>query len=174
MNQNATDQNATDREGTVVEETEQQRRATGGMAVKLAHIAIVVEDLPAAVAFFAELGLDLEGEAALDGDTVDRLCGFDGVRSNIAMMRTEDRNGRLELIKYQTPSWQGDNPSPAPNTPGIRHIVFQVADIEEVIDRLRPLGADIVGELVQYENSYRLCYVRGPEGIIIELAQRIG
>ena len=144
------------------------------MTVKrIEHVAIVVDDLAAAVAFFAELGLDLEGEASLDGDTVDRLCGLDGVRSDIAMMRTPDGHGGLELIKYQAPAGPGGDPGAAPNTPGIRHIVFAVEGIEDVVDRLRSHGAELVGELVQYENSYRLCYVRGPAGIIIELAEKI-
>ncbi|MBB4908255.1 VOC family protein [Actinophytocola algeriensis] len=157
-----------------MEETGQRDRAAGRVAVKLEHVAIVVDDLAAAVAFFAELGLDLEGEATLESDTVDRLSGLDGVRSDIAMMRTPDSHGRLELIKYQTPPGRGGNPAAPPNTPGIRHIVFAVEGIEDVLDRLRSRGGELVGELVRYENSYRLCYVRGPEGIIIELAERIG
>ena len=145
------------------------------MTVKrIEHVAIIVDDLAAAVAFFAELGLDLEGEATLEGDTVDRLCGLDGVRTDIAMMRTADGHGGLELIKYHTPAGPVGDPAAAPNTPGIRHIVFAVEGIEDVVDRLRSHGAELVGELVRYENSYRLCYVRGPEGIIIELAEQIG
>lgn len=143
------------------------------VAVTMAHVAIVVDDIPAAVALFAELGLDLEGEAKLEGDTVDRLCGLDRVRSHIAMVRTPDRTGRIELIKYQTPQVPSAEP-PAPNTPGIRHIVFSVPDIEDALNRLRSHGAEPVGELVRYENSYRLCYVRCPGGFIIELAERIG
>jgi catechol 2,3-dioxygenase-like lactoylglutathione lyase family enzyme len=157
-----------------MEETEQRGRAAGRVAVKrLEHVAIVVDDLAAAVAFFAELGLDLEGEATLEGNTVDRLSGLDGVRSDIAMMRTPDGHGRLELIKYQTPPGRAGDPGAPPNTPGIRHIVFAVEGIEDVLDRLRSHGAELVGELVRYENSYWLCYVRGPEGIIIELAEQI-
>jgi catechol 2,3-dioxygenase-like lactoylglutathione lyase family enzyme len=156
-----------------MEETGQRGRASGRAAVKLAHVAIVVDDLAAAMAFFAELGLDLEGEATLESNTVDRLSGLDGVRSDIAMMRTPDGHGRLELIKYQTPPGRGGDPGAPPNTPGIRHIVFAVEGIEDVLDRLRSHGAELVGELVRYENSYWLCYVRGPEGIIIELAEQI-
>jgi catechol 2,3-dioxygenase-like lactoylglutathione lyase family enzyme len=153
-----------------MEETGQR----GRVAVKrIEHVAIVVDDLAAAVAFFTELGLDLEGEATVEGDTVDRLCGIDGVRSNIAMMRTPDGHGGLELIKYQTPAGPAGVPG-APNTPGIRHVVFAVEGIEDVVDRLRPHGAELVGELVQYEDSYRLCYLRGPAGIIIELAEKLG
>jgi catechol 2,3-dioxygenase-like lactoylglutathione lyase family enzyme len=156
-----------------MEETEQRARASGRVAVKLEHVAIVVDDLAAAVAFFAELGLDLEGEATLESNTVDQLSGLDGVRSDIAMMRTPDGHGRLELIKYHTPPGRGGDPGAPPNTPGIRHIVFAVEGIEDVLDRLRSHGAELVGELVRYENSYWLCYVRGPEGIIIELAEQI-
>ncbi|HEU5161330.1 MAG TPA: VOC family protein [Streptosporangiaceae bacterium] len=157
-----------------MKETEQRGRASGRVAVKrLEQIAIVVNDLAAAMAFFAELGLDLEGEATVEGDTVDRLSGLDGVRSDIAVMRTPDGHGRLELIKYHTPPAHGGDPAAPPNTPGIRHILFSVEGIEEVLDRLRSHGAELVGELVRYENSYRLCYVRGPEGIIVELAEQI-
>jgi catechol 2,3-dioxygenase-like lactoylglutathione lyase family enzyme len=157
-----------------VEETEQRGRASGRVAVKrLEHVAIVVDDLAAAVAFFAELGLDLEGEATLESPTVDRLSGLDGVRSDIAMMRTPDGHGRLELIKYHTPPGLGGDPDAPPNAPGIRHIVFSVEGIEDVIDRLRSHGAEVVGELVRYESSYWLCYVRSPEGFIIELAEQI-
>jgi catechol 2,3-dioxygenase-like lactoylglutathione lyase family enzyme len=163
-----------DPERIIMEETEQRGRASGRVAVKrLEHVAIVVDDLAAAMAFFAELGLDLEGEATLESNTVDRLSGLDGVRSDIAMMRTPDGHGRLELIKYHTPPRRGGDPGAPPNTPGIRHIVFAVEGIEDVLDRLRSHGAELVGELVRYENSYWLCYVRGPEGIIIELAEQI-
>jgi|SRR3954447_9530877 catechol 2,3-dioxygenase-like lactoylglutathione lyase family enzyme len=144
------------------------------VTVKLEHIAIVVDDLAAAMAFFAELGLDLEGEATLEGDTVDRLCGLDGVHTDIAMMRTPDGHGRLELIKYHAPTGPAGDPGAAPNTPGIRHLVFAVRDIEDVLHRLRSHGAELVGELVQYENSYRLCYVRSPAGFIVELAEQLG
>ena len=158
-----------------MEETGQRDRASGRAAVKrLEHVAVVVDDLAAAVAFFAELGLDLEGEATLEGDAVDRLGGLDGVRSDIAVMRTPDGHGRLELIKYHTPPSRGGDPGAAPNTLGIRHVLFSVEGIEDILDRLRPHGAELVGELVRYENSYRLCYVRGPEGIIVELAEQIG
>lgn len=155
-------------------EAEQRGHASGRVAIKLEHIAIVVDDLAATIAFFAELGLDLEGEATLEGDTVDRLCGLDRVHTDIAMMRTPDGHGQLELIKYHSPQGPAGDPGAAPNTPGIRHIVFAVADIEDVLDRLRSHGAELVGELVQYETSYRLCYVRGPGGIIIELAEPLG
>jgi catechol 2,3-dioxygenase-like lactoylglutathione lyase family enzyme len=140
---------------------------------RIEHVAIVVDDLDAAVAFFAALGLELEGKASLDGETVDRLCGIDGVRSEIAMLRAPDGHGGLELIKYRAPAGPDGGPLAQPNTPGLRHVVFAVEGIEDVIERLRPHGAELVGELVQYENSYRLCYLRGPAGIMIELAERI-
>ena len=144
------------------------------MTVKLEHVALVVDDLDGVVAFFTELGLELEGEAALDGLTVDRLCGLDGVRSRIAMLRTPDGLGRIELIKYLAPVGPDGDKAPPPNTPGIRHIVFSVPDIEDALRRLESHGATLVGELVQYEDSYRLAYVRGPEGFMIELAQQLG
>jgi catechol 2,3-dioxygenase-like lactoylglutathione lyase family enzyme len=105
---------------------------------------------------------------------VDRVVGLEGLRVDFAFMQTPDGHGRLELIKFHSPSNQGDNrPAPA-NTPGIRHVAFAVEDIDGVVAGLRARGAELVGELERYEDSYRLCYVRGPEGIIIELAEQIG
>ncbi len=138
------------------------------------HVGIVVDDLAAAIEFFAELGLVLLGEWSGGGRSVERIVGLEGVRTDAAMMQTPDGNGRLELIKFQSPSHQGDNGHAPANTPGIRHIAFAVEDIEAVVARLRARGAELVGELERYEDSYRLCYVRGPEGIIIELAEKIG
>ena len=141
---------------------------------RLEHVGIVVGDLEAAKAFFAELGLEVEGEMAVEGRAVDRIVGLDGVESDMAMLRTPDGHGKLELIRYRTPvGADGDSRAPA-NVPGLRHILFEVADIEGVLERLRPHGAELVGELVRYEDSFKLCYVRGPEGIIVELAERIG
>ncbi|MBO0771165.1 MAG: VOC family protein [Actinobacteria bacterium] len=138
------------------------------------NVAIVVDDLAAAMAFFAELGLELEGEATVEGSAVDRLVGLEGVRSDIAMMRTPDSNGRVELTKYHTPptSRDGDPRTPA-NALGLHRIMFAVEDIDDILDRLRPHGAELLGELVRYENSYRLCYLRGPAGIIVALAEQI-
>jgi catechol 2,3-dioxygenase-like lactoylglutathione lyase family enzyme len=138
------------------------------------HVGIVVDDLANAVAFFAALGLELEGEGTVEGDTVDRILGLKGVRSDIAMMRTPDGHGRLELTTFQTPSGGGGDPRAPANALGIRHVTFAVEDIDDVLERLRARGAELVGELEQYENSYRLCYIRGPEGIIIELAEQVG
>ena len=141
---------------------------------RMDHVGIVVDDLPAATAFFVELGLELQGEASVEGDWVDRVVGLEGVRAEIAMMETPDGHGRVELAKFLAPSGPaGDRHAPA-NTPGIRHITFAVDDIDAVVARLRGQGAELVGELERYEDIYRLCYVRGPEGIIVELAERIG
>ena len=141
---------------------------------RMHHVGIVVDDLAVAVAFFAELGLELEGEATVEGPSVDRVVGLDGVRSDIAMMRTPDGHSRLELCKFRTPPGRGGDPGAPANALGIRHVTFAVEGIDDLLDRLRAHGAELVGELEQYEDSYRLCYVRGPEGIIIELAERIG
>jgi catechol 2,3-dioxygenase-like lactoylglutathione lyase family enzyme len=141
---------------------------------RMDHVGVVVDDLAGAVAFFAELGLELEGETTVEGRFVDRVVGLDGVRSDIAMMRTPDGHARLELTKFHTPPGRGGDPGAPANAPGIRHVTFAVQGIDDVLDRLRGHGAELVGELVAYENSYRLCYIRGPEGIIVELAERIG
>ena len=141
---------------------------------RLDNIGIVVDDLAAAIAFFSELGLELEGETTVEGQLVDRVVGLDGVRSDIAMMRTPDGHGRLELDKFHTPTAVRAEPEDAPvNTLGIRRIMFAVDDIDDVLARLRAHGAELVGEVAQYEDSYRLCYVRGPEGIMIALAQQL-
>jgi len=141
---------------------------------RMEHVGIVVEDLAAATEFFVELGLVLQGEGTVEGRWVDRIVGLEGVRADIAMMQTPDGNGRLELTKFHSPSIQGDNQLAPANTPGIRHVAFAVKDIDAVIAGLRARGAELVGELECYEDRYRLCYVRGPEGIIIELAEQIG
>jgi catechol 2,3-dioxygenase-like lactoylglutathione lyase family enzyme len=138
------------------------------------HVGIVVDDLAAATEFFVELGLVLQGEASLGGRVVDSIVGLEGVRTRVAFMQTPDGHGRLELIKFESPSSQDDDRHAQANTPGIRHIAFVVEDIDAVVAVLRARGAELVGELERYEDSYRLCYVRGPEGIIIELAERIG
>ncbi len=147
-----------------------------GMTVKrMDNVGIVVDDLAAAVAFFKELGLELEGEAHVEGRSVDRLVGLDGVQCDLAVVRTPDGHGRLELMKFRSPAADRAEPNKAaPNTLGIRRIMFAVEDIDDVVARLRGHGAELVGELVQYENSHRLCYVRGPEGILVALAEQIG
>jgi catechol 2,3-dioxygenase-like lactoylglutathione lyase family enzyme len=139
------------------------------------NVLIVVEDLEAAKAFFAELGMELDGETTVEGGWVDGVLGLDGVRAEIAMMRTPDGHGRVELSKFHTPPAVRAEPESAPaNALGIRRIMFAVDDIEDVVARLRSHGADLVGEIAQYEDVYRLCFLRGPEGILVGLAERIG
>ena len=138
------------------------------------HVSIVVDDLAAASEFFVELGLELQGEGSVEGRSVDRVVGLEGVQADLAMMQTPDGNGRLELVKFHSPPIQGDTQHAPANTRGIRHIAFAVDDVDAVLARLQAHGAELVGELERYEDIYRLCYVRGPEGIIIELAERIG
>ena len=141
---------------------------------RMDNVLLVVDDLAAAKAFFAELGLELEGETVVEGHSVDRLIGLDGVRATIASMRTPDGHGRIELDKFHTPAAVRAEPEDAPvNALGIRRIMFAVDDIESVLDRLRRHGAELVGDVVQYEDRYRLCYVRGPEGIVIGLAEQL-
>ena len=142
---------------------------------RMDHVSIVVDDLAAAIAFFAALGMELEGEASLEGPSVDRLNGLDGVRTDIAMMRTPDGHGGLELTKFHHPTAVRSEPeNPLGNTLGLRSVMFAVDDIDAAVADLRALGAELVGELVQYEDSYRLCYVRGPAGIIVALAEQLG
>jgi catechol 2,3-dioxygenase-like lactoylglutathione lyase family enzyme len=140
---------------------------------RMDHVGVVVDDLAAATEFFVELGLVLQSEWSVEGRWVDRIVGLEGVRADCAMMETPDGSGRLELTKFQSPSHQdGDQPTPA-NAPGIRHVSFAVDDIDAVVAGLRGRGVELVGEVVRYGDIYRLCYVRGPEGIIVELAERI-
>ncbi|HEY3585983.1 MAG TPA: VOC family protein [Myxococcaceae bacterium] len=141
---------------------------------RMDNVGIVVEDLAAAIAFFVELGLELEGEGQVEGRWVDRVVGLEGVRIDIAMMRTPDGLGRLELTRFLNPTATAAEPKHAPvNTLGIRRIMFAVEDIEEVLARLLAHGAELVGELERYEDSDRLCYVRGPEGILVALAEQL-
>ena len=141
---------------------------------RMEHVGIVVDDLAAATAFFVELGLELQGEGPVEGGWVDRIVGLEGVRAEIAMMQTPDGHGRLELAKFHSPPAQGGDRHAPANTPGIRHLAFAVDDIDAVVAGLRARGAELVGELERYEDSYRLCYIRGPEGIIVELAEKNG
>jgi catechol 2,3-dioxygenase-like lactoylglutathione lyase family enzyme len=142
---------------------------------RMDNVGIVVDDLKAAIAFLVELGLELEGEATVEGRWVDRTVGLDGVKCDIAMLRTPDGHGRLELSKFHTPPVIHRTPEPAPvNALGYLRVMFTVDDIEAVLARLQAHGAELVGEVVQYEDAYRLCYVRGPEGIIIGLAEQLG
>jgi len=140
---------------------------------RLEHVGIVVNDLPAAIEFVAELGLEPRGNGEVEGDSVDRIIGLDGTRAELAMLRTADGHGEIELVKFHSPPTpDGDQQAPS-NAPGIRHLAFLVEDIDAVVAGLRARGAEFVGDLVRYENSYRLCYVRGPEGIIVELAEKL-
>ena len=141
---------------------------------RMDHVGIVVDDLRAAIEFFLELGLVLQGEGSGEGSLVDRIVGLEGVRSDFAFMQTPDGHGRIELIKFHSPPHEGADPQAPANAPGLRHITFAVDDIDAVVARLRARGVELVGELVRYEDSYRLCYVRGSAGIIVELAEPIG
>lgn len=141
---------------------------------RMDNIGIIVDDLAAAIAFFRELGLELEGQQPVEGRWVDQVIGLEGVRVDMAMMRTPDGHGRIELSKFHTPAAISAEPKNAPvNTLGIRRIMFAVEDFDEVLARLRAHGAELVGEVTQYEDKYRLCYIRGPEGILIALAQQL-
>lgn len=139
------------------------------------NVLIVVEDLAKAKAFFAELGMELEGETTVEGPWVDRVVGLEGVRSDIAVMRTPDGHGKVELTKFHAPpAVSAGRANAASNTLGIGRIMFAVTDINEVVARLEKKGAQLVGEIVQYADIYRLCYLRGPEGIVIGLAEQLG
>ena len=135
------------------------------------NVGLVVDDLEAAIAFFVELGMELEGEASVDGRWVDEVVGLEGVHSDIAMVRTPDGRGRVELARFREPLPVASAPAAAVNTPGLYRIMFAVDDIDDVLTRLRPHGAELMGEVGQYEDAYRLCYLRGPAGAIIALAQ---
>ena len=141
---------------------------------RMEHVGIVVDDLADAVEFFTTLGLELEGETTVEGDWVDRVVGLEDVRSQIVMLRTPDGHGRVELAKFHSPPTDRCERLAPANVPGIRHILFSVDDIDDVVDRLQARGAELVGEVGRYRDSYRLCYIRGPEGIIVELAEQIG
>ena len=145
------------------------------MIQRMDNVLIVVEDLEAAKAFFAELGMELEGETTVEGPWADSTVGLQGVRADISMMRTPDGHGRVELSRFHTPPAVRAEPENAPaNTLGMRRIMFLVADVDDVVARLRNHGAELVGEIAQYEDIYRLCFMRGPEGIIIGLSEQLG
>jgi catechol 2,3-dioxygenase-like lactoylglutathione lyase family enzyme len=141
---------------------------------RMDNVLIVVEDLEAAKAFFTELGMELDGETTVEGPWVGSIIGLKDVRTDIAMMRTPDGHGRVELSKFHTPPAVRAEPEDAPsNALGIRRIMFAVDDIDDVVARLRNHGAELVGEIAQFENVYRLCFIRGPEGILVGLAERL-
>jgi catechol 2,3-dioxygenase-like lactoylglutathione lyase family enzyme len=138
------------------------------------NVGIVVDDLPGTIAFFRELGLELEGQATIEGDWSGRVTGLRGQRVEIAMMRTPDGHSRLELSRYLTPPAVADHRNAPVNALGYLRVMFAVDDIDDTLTRLREQGAQLVGEVVQYEDVYRLCYIRGPEGLLIGLAQELG
>ena len=141
--------------------------------IRMDNVAVVVEDLAAAVAFFVELGLEVEGRAVVEGEAVDRIVGLDGVRSEIAMLRTPDGHSRVELTKFHNPPAVDVHQQAPTNRHGVGRIMFAVDDIDDCVNRLRAVGAELVGEVVQYESFYRLCYIRGPEGIVLALAEQL-
>jgi catechol 2,3-dioxygenase-like lactoylglutathione lyase family enzyme len=141
---------------------------------RMDNVGIVVESLDAAIAFFVELGLELEGRAAIEGEWAGRVTGLGDQRVEIAMMRTPDGHSRLELSRFLTPAPVADHRNAPVNALGYLRVMFAVEDIDDTLARLRKHGAQLVGEVVQYEDMYRLCYVRGPEGILIGLAEQIG
>jgi catechol 2,3-dioxygenase-like lactoylglutathione lyase family enzyme len=148
---------------------------TGDVTIKrLDHVSVVVDDLAAAIAFFTALGMTLEGEMPVEGPWVDRVNGLESVQVDIVMMRTPDGHGRLELTKFRNPKLVEIEPAIAPpNTLGLRSVMFTVESVDDTVARLRANGAELVGEVAQYEDRYRLCYVRGPAGIIVALAEEL-
>jgi len=144
------------------------------MIQRMDNVLIVVEDLEAAKAFFAELGMELEGQTLVEGPSVDSTVGLDGVRADIAMMRTPDGHGRVELTRFHTPlAVRAESENAPANALGIRRIMFTVEGIDDVVARLHSHGGELLGEIAQYEDKYRLCFMRGPEGIIIGLAEQL-
>lgn len=141
---------------------------------RMDNVGIVVDDLDGAIAFFTELGMELEGRAQIEGEWADQTVGLDGVRSEIAMMSIPGAQGRLELATYHAPALVGSERAAAPpNTLGLHRVMFAVDDIDETLERLRPHGGEVLGEVARYEDSYRLCYLRGPSGIILALAEAL-
>ena len=141
---------------------------------RLDHVSVVVDDLPAAIAFFTALGMAVEGKATVEGPWVDRINRLEGVQVDIVMMRTPDGHGRLELTKFHNPQLVAIEPAIAPpNAPGLRSVMFAVESLDDAIARLRAHGGELIGEVAQYEDIYRLCYMRGPAGIIVALAEEL-
>ena len=145
------------------------------MALKrMDNVGIVVEDLAATIEFFGELGLELEGRAMIEGEWAGRVTGLGDQQVEIAMMRTPDGHSRIELSRFIAPAVVADHRNAPVNALGYLRVMFTVDDIDETVERLRARGAELVGEVVQYQDSYRLCYIRGPEGLLIGLAQELG
>jgi len=141
---------------------------------RLDHVSVVVDDLADAIEFFIALGMTVEGQAPIEGAWVDRINGIEGIQVDIVMMRTPDAHGRLELTKFRNPKLVEIEPAIAPpNALGLRSVMFTVESVDDTVARLRASGAELVGEIVQYEDKYRLCYVRGPAGIIVSLAEEL-
>ena len=141
---------------------------------RLDHVSVVVDDLPAAIAFFTTLGMTRAGEAPVEGPWVDRINALENVQVNIVMMKTPDGHGRLELTKFRSPKLVEIQPAVAPpNALGLRSVMFTVENVDDSVARLRAIGAELVGEVAQYEDKYRLCYMRGPAGIIVALAEEL-
>ncbi|HEX8754056.1 MAG TPA: VOC family protein [Solirubrobacterales bacterium] len=141
---------------------------------RMDHVGIVVDDLPAAIGFFAELGLELLSEWSAEDGAVDRIVGLEDVRADAAMMQTPDGRGRIELVRFNSPPSPGRSDDAPSNAPGIRHLSFEVGDLDAALSGVRAHGGELVGEVESYGGSYRLCYARGPAGVIVELAERIG
>ena len=141
---------------------------------RLDHVSVVVDDLPGAIAFFSALGMTIEGQMPIEGPWVDRVNGMENVQVDIVMMKTPDGQGRLELTKFRNPALVALEPEIAPpNALGLRSVMFTVESVDDTVARLRANGAELVGEVAQYEDKYRLCYVRGPAGIIVSLAEEL-
>ncbi len=144
------------------------------MALRMDNVGIVVEDLAATVEFFRELGLELEGEGEVAGEWAGRVTGLGDQRVEIAMMRTPDGHARLELSRFVEPAVIADHRTAPVNALGYLRVMFAVDDLDVTLERLRAKGAELVGEVERYEDAYRLCYIRGPEGIIVALAEQLG
>ncbi|MEA2465806.1 MAG: hypothetical protein QOJ98_3553 [Acidobacteriota bacterium] len=141
---------------------------------RLDHVSVVVDDLAAAIAFFTTLGMTIDGQMPIEGPWVDRVNGIENIRVDIVMMRTPDGHGRLELTKFRNPELVELQPAVAPpNALGLRSVMFTVESVDDTVARLRADGAELIGEVVQYEDKYRLCYMRGPAGIIVSLAEEL-
>jgi catechol 2,3-dioxygenase-like lactoylglutathione lyase family enzyme len=138
------------------------------------HVGVIVDDLEAAIAFFEALGLETKGRQSVEGEQVDRIIGLEGASSDLAFMATPDGHSQIELVEFHSPPYAGERSLEPSNAPGIRHLTFAVDDLDATLAAIRDHGAELVGDVVSYENVYKLCYVRGPAGIIIELAERIG
>ena len=144
------------------------------MTIRMDHVSVVVDDLEAAKAFFVELGMEVEGQAPIEGPEVDRVNSLDGIKVDIAMLRTPDGHGKLELTKFHSPAAVSAGRESVPNTLGLRSVMFAVDDVDADIARLQGHGAELIGEVEEFGGVYRLCYLRGPAGIIVALAEELG